>query len=157
MEKVEILLRAAFSVSHISANLKVKYFHIKHSFVIRNTQLWCFRVSWVSIFTNIASYMWQNHNLLISLHHIWVKWHTISAICKNFRGQCPRLHALFHVCIITKSPATTKMYWTYTVPCLMSKVPVLLYTPTTQYPPVHVMSSTHLHRWWHIWSHHWHR
>ena len=156
MEKVEILLRAAFSVSHISANLKVKYFHIKHSFVIRNTQLWCFRVSWVSIFTNIASYMLQNHNLLISLHHIWVKWHTISAICKNFRGQCP--------------PSTP-----YSMSALLQKVRQLqkctertlchvwwakyLYFFTLPPPSIPLCMSCmlFLHRWWHIWSHHWHR
>ena len=61
MEKVEILSRTAFSISHISAKLRVKYFHIKKSFVIRNTQVWCLRVFRAFIFKNIASDMWQNH------------------------------------------------------------------------------------------------
>ena len=42
--KVEILPQTAFSVSHISAKLRVKYFHIKTSVVINNSNLWCFRV-----------------------------------------------------------------------------------------------------------------
>ena len=55
--------KTMFSESQISAKFIVKCFHIKTSFHKRHSLLCCFRVFWASIFINIISDMWQNHNL----------------------------------------------------------------------------------------------
>ena len=54
MTKVYILPGTVFSGISYFHILKVKYIHIKTSFVIKNTEFCCFMVFCASIFTNIA-------------------------------------------------------------------------------------------------------
>ena len=57
MKKDEILPRTPFKGISYFRKQRVKYFHIYAQFVVKNDQLGCFKLFWVSTITNVAAYM----------------------------------------------------------------------------------------------------